>query len=611
MISNKKNFLDEINSNELESSNSENKSISSFFDLNISKNNSYSEKKDLYNFDLPISYLDKNNLFELTETVRNDLELENDISNNNIYNYLLDPKNEFSKENLKEWNKYYTNDINYLEDTQEIIKKMNVFDDKKETNIESVKSIWKETKNNHYFYGKYNYFEWSILKKFNLSSFIMLMVCIINLSSPLIFLIMPLIIMIIPFFILKIKGLPISMSIYKTVLYTVIKEKLFGRFLDKFDTVNLTAIFYVFGCLIFYGIQIYQNISTCYNFYKNIKNVNTYLDDLNDYLEKSTTNMDKFLEIIQKSRSYYKFQDRLQVERNNLILLREELKKISFFSHNISKVSEFGLLLRCFYIVHSDESYENAIQFSVGFNGYLDNMYNLYKLQKDKKICFAEFGENYKCKMEDQYYPVHINDSDVVKNNIVFDSNIIITGPNASGKTTALKSTTLNIIFTQQIGCGFYKSCKLNPYTHIHSYINIPDTSNRDSLFQAESRRCKDIISNIEKKPSGKYRHFCIFDELYSGTNPVEASQAGYAFLKYLSKFDHVDFILTTHYVYICKKLKKCDKISNYKMKVDIINNDYKFRYKMIKGISELKGALKVLKDLDYPKEIIKTIEKL
>ena len=155
MISNKKNFLDEINSNELESSNSENKSISSFFDLNISKNNSYSEKKDLYNFDLPISYLDKNNLFELTETVRNDLELENDISNNNIYNYLLDPKNEFSKENLKEWNKYYTNDINYLEDTQEIIKKMNVFDDKKETNIESVKSIWKETKNNHYFYGKY------------------------------------------------------------------------------------------------------------------------------------------------------------------------------------------------------------------------------------------------------------------------------------------------------------------------------------------------------------------------------------------------------------------------------------------------------------------------
>ena len=47
-------------------------------------------------------------------------------------------------------------------------------------------------------------------------------------------------------------------------------------------------------------------------------------------------------------------------------------------------------------------------------------------------------------------------------------------------------------------------------------------------------------------------------------------------------------------------------------MKVDI-NNDgnYDFTYKMIPGISDLKGAIKVLKEMDYPREIIDTFEKI
>ena len=34
-------------------------------------------------------------------------------------------------------------------------------------------------------------------------------------------------------------------------------------------------------------------------------------------------------------------------------------------------------------------------------------------------------------------------------------------------------------------------------YDKIHCYLNIPDTSNRDSLFQAEARRCKEIIDAL------------------------------------------------------------------------------------------------------------------
>ena len=89
---------------------------------------------------------------------------------------------------------------------------------------------------------------------------------------------------------------------------------------------------------------------------------------------------------------------------------------------------------------------------------------------------------------------------------------MIITGPNASGKTTTLKSALINIILSQQIGYGCFESLKMCPYDTIHCYLNIPDTSGRDSLFQAEARRCKEIIDiiHLEKDKT----HYCIFDEL-------------------------------------------------------------------------------------------------
>jgi DNA mismatch repair protein MutS len=189
---------------------------------------------------------------------------------------------------------------------------------------------------------------------------------------------------------------------------------------------------------------------------------------------------------------------------------------------------------------------------------------------------------------------------------------MIITGPNASGKTTFLKTTAINLIFSQQFGVGYYSDCCIVPYTHFHSYLNIPDTSGRDSLFQAESRRCKEILDII--KTTNKYtdKHFCIFDELYSGTNPIEATKSAYAFLKYLSKtyVENVDFLLTTHYVSICDKWnKKKDIIQNYRMGVIAKSKDtYQFTYKIEPGISKIQGALQILEDMSYPDEIIDTI---
>ena len=113
----------------------------------------------------------------------------------------------------------------------------------------------------------------------------------------------------------------------------------------------------------------------------------------------------------------------------------------------------------------------------------------------------------------------------------------------------------LNILFSQQVGYGAFKKGKITPFHYIHAYINIPDSISRDSLFQAEARRCKDILDIIEQDPYKN--HFCIFDELYSGTNPYEAVATAYGYLSYISKNPNIRFMLTTHYIRLCKLFKK------------------------------------------------------
>jgi DNA mismatch repair ATPase MutS len=180
---------------------------------------------------------------------------------------------------------------------------------------------------------------------------------------------------------------------------------------------------------------------------------------------------------------------------------------------------------------------------------------------------------------------------------------MIITGPNASGKTTILKSTLINILLSQQFGCGFYDSAKIKPFSHIHCYLNIPDTSGRDSLFQAEARRCKEILDAISSSP--KDTHLCAFDELYSGTNPEEAEQSATSFMMYITKYKNVSCLLTTHFTKVCKRLEKSNTITNYKMLTEKENNDLIYKYTLVEGISDIKGGLIVLKQMNYPKEII------
>ena len=273
-------------------------------------------------------------------------------------------------------------------------------------------------------------------------------------------------------------------------------------------------------------------------------------------------------------------------------------------------------------------------------NTYKMNYGSLLEDKREKSTETTEINTKKKSKnvsmlgVTGVYHPSTDTNLDVpVKNDVTLKKDCIITGPNASGKTTMLKSLFLSILLTQQYGCGFYDTCSLVPYTHLHCYLNIPDTSGRDSLFQSESRKCKDILDSIREGGTSS-RHFCLFDELYSGTNPKEAVKCGFAYLSHLSETENIHYVLTTHYKELCEKLHSNNGVATYRMKVNSpkvekvepehdtdvisltddseekseISGSFEYLYEIEEGINEIDGGIEVLRQMQYPTEILEKL---
>jgi len=563
-------------------------------------------------FKMPIYY--NNEKVELNQNIINDLELINtfDPSGNSIYSFYFNNDNDISKKIIEQITKYYTTDIKFLKENQKLITEYvapQTKYTKTSSNYKNIIDIWNELKIETGFREKYCYVDFEMIEFLNTSELFLQFISIYNLFSPIIALIVPIIILVIPFFILKLKSLPITLNEYIDVLKVVAKTNAIG----KLFTVNFTEItthekIYIFVSAAFYLFSIYQNIMVCIKFNSNMKTIHNYFKEIDIYLDNTILSMNNYLNYSDNLKSQEQFNDNLKHKITILLNVSTKIKSISKYSlYNVKKIGEIGKILKCFYELHSDKNYEDAIMYSIGFNGYIDCIEGLQNNIIERKINLANFINNSKKSIfEKSYYACLKNNKNVVKNTIKFNKNKIITGPNASGKTTILKSTLINIIFTQQFGCGFYKSANLAPFKHIHCYLNIPDTSGRESLFQAEARRCKEILDIVDENK--KETHFCAFDELYSGTNPEEAETSASAFMMYLQKYKNVSTLLTTHFVKVCKKLDKIKGIQNFKMLAEKIENKIKYTYKLDKGISEIKGGINVLTEMNYPKEIIDNV---
>jgi hypothetical protein len=586
-------------------------------------------------FKLPIFYVDKKT--ELKENIITDLELiksiDTDASAVPILYNTFQPTNCLAKKTLEQIPNYYSYDVNFLNDTQDLLKSYNSCLLKQNENaqvpekpdFDEIVKLWDEIKLDTGFREKYNYMDWSYFLHLNESQLFLQLMSFYNMTSPIISLFVPIFILIVPFFIIKARGLSVSMKEYVDILKILAGNHAIGKLFTQFHKVKLDQKLYLLVSAGFYLFSIYQNILSCIRFHYNIKKIHTYLNKFKEYLQYTLVNMENLESLVSKlkNNTYGGFIEEMQKHKSILQDYKNSLEKISDFKISFRKLAEIGTVLKHFYQLNYNETYNTSFLYSFGFNGYIDNLEGLIDNIQKENLHFAKFNNDTitdntttskkkqsknksKNILKKSYYAALIN-KNPVKNDVKLDKAMIITGPNASGKTTVLKSALINVILSQQFGCGFYDEAILKPYKFIHCYLNIPDTSGRDSLFQAEARRCKEIIDTIKDNTGGSDdSHFCVFDEIYSGTNPDEAVISALAFMQYLVKIENVQCIMTTHFIKVCKKLNKNKYVKNYHMHVDLSNNnDFSYTYKMKEGISEVHGGIKVLNDMNYPREII------
>jgi ABC-type multidrug transport system fused ATPase/permease subunit len=559
-------------------------------------------------FKIPIYY--NENKVELNKNIVKDLELIEtvDASCEPIYNFCFDNDNDVSKKLNQQISSFYTTDVQFLKDNQALLKDYKPLGVKYtdySKNYKNIVDIWNELKIDAGFKERYYFVEWEMLDFLNRSEWFLQFMSVYNLLSPVISLFIPIIILIIPFFIIKMKGMQITISEYIQVLKIVASQNAIGKlFVVNFGDINPQEKFYIFISAAFYLFSIYQNFMVCVRFNNNMKTIHNHFNEIRIYINHTINSMENYLEYSSQLKSHQEFNTIVKEKLQTLQVMHKKIELITDYNmFNFSKIKEIGYVFKCFYELHTDKIYDDTIMYSLGFNGYMDCLKGLQQNILERKINYALFIEQSKKTILENSYYATLKDSEPIKNTVKFKKNMIITGPNASGKTTILKSTLINILFSQQFGCGFYDSAKIRPFNHIHCYLNIPDTSGRDSLFQAEARRCKEILDAIAV--SSKETHLCAFDELYSGTNPEEAEQSATSFMKYITKYKNVSCLLTTHFIKVCKKLAKSKAIVNYKMRTEKEDNNLIYKYILEKGISEIKGGLIVLKQMNYPKEII------
>lgn len=542
---------------------------------------------------------------ELNKNIIDDLELlqlnEIDDNRNSLLQTIINPQSQIGKENLCKFLQYYTSDKNYLKDTQSVIQNWKTDDNivTKQKIYDKFYSLWKDIKNDENFIDRYYYVDVDFFKFLNNSSSFLQILSLYNLMSPILSLILPLILLLVPFFMLKFSGVKITIESYYKVLVKIFSKHALGQIFNLMGDISWEKRIYALVSIGFYFFSIYQNSLVCYRFYKNFNLIHKDLTLLKDYLLITIENIEILEITCKKCKTYNSFLQNLEIYKNKYCQFKNKLEQINLLEmRNIRKnINQIGIVMKYFYEIHNNLELKEIIDYSFGLNGYMEHMEGLNLLYREKLINKCKFGK--KMILKKSYFP-YLKSEKNIKNNINLSKNMIITGPNASGKTTILKSVLLNQIISQSYGYGFYESGSIPLYTNIHCYLNIPDTSGRDSLFQAEARRCKEIIDTLETEK----KTFCIFDELFSGTNPQEACASSFGFINYLINKTSIDFILTTHLHDLCKNLDS--NMNNYHMNVESIDKfNFNYTYNIKSGISSTKGGIKVLVDLNYPREIL------
>lgn len=210
--------------------------------------------------------------------------------------------------------------------------------------------------------------------------------------------------------------------------------------------------------------------------------------------------------------------------------------------------------------------------------------------------CVPEFVSGRRIQAEGIYHPLL---EQPVKNSIRTERGVLLTGSNASGKSTFLKTVALNAVLAQTI-----HTCTAHSYRgaffHVYSSMALRDNMEAgESYYIVEIKALKRILDAAS--PGGK-NILCFVDEVLRGTNTVERIAASTQILRVLNGFEILCFA-ATHDIELTELLG--DRYDNYHFEEDVRDGDICFNYRLMTGRATTRNAIKLLELMGFGHEII------
>ena len=376
--------------------------------------------------------------------------------------------------------------------------------------------------------------------------------------------------------------LNISFTKYIGFIYQTIKLlfKLSGNL-----KVDITKIITIFAYIAIYIYGMYQSFYMSYIIYKTREKLLNKLNGLIEFIKTSIT-------IIKQTKEIWKPYFLYLIPESDINSSIENLSKLN---NDVSTI----------YKLWKNDNYKNDIMILLKIIYTIDIIDAITKLKNTSQWCLPTY-DNTMTKIWNINNP--LLPSTQISNPVNLSKNIIITGVNAGGKTTYVKSITINIILAQTL--GIINAIKGNIYLYdaITTFMRVTDEVGSKSYFEAETEYCNNMINIAENLKIKNKRGLFLMDEPMHSTPPIEGVAVAFSVAEYLANIKGMTLIITTHFHNLIELEDKYKSLF-INLNVNATYNEktklYEFNYKINRGGSKQIIAIELLEKNKFNKNII------
>ncbi len=238
--------------------------------------------------------------------------------------------------------------------------------------------------------------------------------------------------------------------------------------------------------------------------------------------------------------------------------------------------------------------------------GYIDSVMSVcyYRASLDRNYCKPEFLTEKHYEIKEGCHPLM---NAPVPNTFTADRGFLITGSNASGKSTFLKMCAINTILAQTIHTCICKEYRASFFRVFSSMALKDDLNLGDSYYMVEIKSLKRIL---DAKDDSRAAVLCFIDEVLRGTNTVERIAASSKILEFFANHkDSVMCFAATHDGELSDILGKLYDIRHFEGEMK--ENDVLFDYKLKDGPATKRNAINLLRTIGYNDMIVREAENM